>query len=106
MTTESFHRTLRARREGCVEDNSNPERRGARADECSVSVQRGEWMRRIASALERAGAALGSEEAADAWLARPHPLLNGETPVARLRTESGMREVEDMLTVIDETAAA
>lgn len=46
------------------------------------------------------------EEAARTWLTTPHPLLQGETPLERLDTEPGLREVEDMLTVIDETAAA
>ena len=46
------------------------------------------------------------EEAARTWLTTPHPLLQHETPLERLDTEPGLREVEDMLTVIDETAAA
>jgi hypothetical protein len=33
-------------------------------------------------------------------------VLGGESPVERLDTEPGLREVEDMLTVIDETGAA
>jgi uncharacterized protein (DUF2384 family) len=52
------------------------------------------------------GDTLGDEDAARAWLKRPHALLGGECPLARLDTEPGLREVEDMLTTIDETAAA
>jgi len=48
----------------------------------------------------------GNEGAVRAWLTTPKPVLNGETPLDRLDTEPGLREVEDMLTVIDETAAA
>ena len=58
--------------------------------------------------------AFGSDEAAHAWLTEPHGLLRSEgrpegcpeSPLGRLDTEPGLREVEDMLTVIDETAAA
>lgn len=46
------------------------------------------------------------EDAARTWLTTPKTLLRGETPLERLDTEPGLREVEDMLTVIDETAAA
>lgn len=45
-------------------------------------------------------------EAARVWLTSPKALLGGETPLQRLDTEPGLREVEDMLTVVDETAAA
>lgn len=48
----------------------------------------------------------GDEEAVRRWLTAPKALLGGETPLERLDTEPGFREVEDMLTVIDETAAA
>ncbi|MDX1545636.1 MAG: antitoxin Xre-like helix-turn-helix domain-containing protein [Rhodothermales bacterium] len=45
------------------------------------------------------------EQAARAWLTTPKSVLRGETPLERLDTEPGLREVEDMLTVIGETAA-
>lgn len=48
----------------------------------------------------------GREEAARTWLTTSKSLLGGETPLDRLDTEPGLREVEDMLTVIDETSAA
>ena len=54
-------------------------------------------------ALEAFG---GDEGRARTWLTTPKAVLRGETPLARLDTEPGLREVEDMLTVIDETAAA
>ena len=50
--------------------------------------------------------ALASDEAARTWLKTPHGLLGGETPLERLDTEPGLREVEDLLTTIDETGAA
>lgn len=62
---------------------------------------------RLIYIYDRALAAFESRhELAHAWLTSPHALLDGEQPLARLDTEPGMREVEDMLTVIDETAAA
>lgn len=45
------------------------------------------------------------EQTARAWLTTPKSVLEGETPLERLDTEPGLREVEDMLTVIGETAA-
>jgi putative toxin-antitoxin system antitoxin component (TIGR02293 family) len=61
---------------------------------------------RVLHVIHRAVDALGDEDAARTWLLSPHALLGGETPLERLDTEPGLREVEDMLTVIDETAAA
>jgi putative toxin-antitoxin system antitoxin component (TIGR02293 family) len=50
--------------------------------------------------------AFASESSARQWLKAPHGLLNGETPLERLDTEPGLREVEDLLTTLDETNAA
>lgn len=61
---------------------------------------------RLLHAWDRATEALGSESSARRWLAAPHDLLGGDSPLERLDTEPGLREVEDMLTVIDETGAA
>jgi putative toxin-antitoxin system antitoxin component (TIGR02293 family) len=54
----------------------------------------------------RSRSAFASEDAARTWLKTPHGLLDGETPLQRLDTEPGLREVEDLLTTIDETGAA
>lgn len=61
---------------------------------------------RLLHVWHRSTEAFKSEDAARTWLTEPHTLLGGESPVQRLDTEPGLREVEDMLTVIDETAAA
>jgi putative toxin-antitoxin system antitoxin component (TIGR02293 family) len=50
--------------------------------------------------------AFASDASARSWLKTPHGLLDGETPLQRLDTEPGLREVEDLLTTIDETGAA
>lgn len=47
----------------------------------------------------------GHENAARTWFVTPKAVLDGETPLERLGTQPGLREVEDMLTVIDETTA-
>jgi putative toxin-antitoxin system antitoxin component (TIGR02293 family) len=50
--------------------------------------------------------AFPSGEAARTWLRAPHGLLGGETPLEHLETQPGLREVENLLTTLDETGAA
>ena len=54
----------------------------------------------------RSRRAFASDTSARTWLKTPHGLLDGESPLQRLDTEPGLREVEDLLTTIDETGAA
>ena len=61
---------------------------------------------RLLYIVEQALKTFEDQEAARSWLTTPKALLGGETPLERLDTEPGLREIEDMLTVIDETAAA
>lgn len=61
---------------------------------------------RLLHIWERSRTAFASDDAARTWLKTPHGLLDGETPLERLDTEPGLREVEDLLTTIDETGAA
>ena len=61
---------------------------------------------RLIHIWQRSRTAFASDDAARTWLKTPHGLLNGETPLQRLDTEPGLREVEDLLTTIDETGAA
>ena len=61
---------------------------------------------RLLHIWERSRTAFASDDAARTWLKTPHGLLDGETPLERLDTEPGLREVEDLLTTIDETNAA
>ena len=58
------------------------------------------------SSWDHALGALGSADAARAWLTEAKAVLGGESPAERLDTEPGLREVEDMLTVLDETGVA
>ena len=80
------------------------QRRRQRSEDLTPAESDRLW--RLLHVWRRAAEALGSEEAARTWLIEPHGLLGGESPLGRLDTEPGLREVEDMLTVIDETAAA
>lgn len=61
---------------------------------------------RLLHVWARSQAAFASDDAARTWLKTPHGLLGGETPLERLDTEPGLREVEDLLTTLDETNAA
>ncbi|MEM1095687.1 MAG: antitoxin Xre-like helix-turn-helix domain-containing protein [Bacteroidota bacterium] len=61
---------------------------------------------RLLHVFEQAKRALGSEDAVRQWLLNPHAHLGDEAPLDRLDTQPGLREVEDMLTVIDETGVA
>lgn len=61
---------------------------------------------RLLHIWNRSRTAFASDDAARTWLKTPHGMLGGETPLERLDTEPGLREVEDLLTTIDETNAA
>jgi putative toxin-antitoxin system antitoxin component (TIGR02293 family) len=61
---------------------------------------------RLLHIWQRSRTAFASDESARTWLKTPHGLLGGETPLERLDTEPGLREVEDLLTTLDETGAA
>jgi putative toxin-antitoxin system antitoxin component (TIGR02293 family) len=56
---------------------------------------------RVADVLERAREVWENEQ--DAWdfLHAPHPLLGGERPIDRARTERGARQVADLLWKLD-----
>ena len=51
----------------------------------------------LAETYDLAVRALDGEGRARAWLGRPHRLLGGEAPVARLDTLAGVREVQAVL---------
>ncbi len=80
------------------------QRRRARGEKLTPAESDRVW--RLLHVTALACDALGTEAAAREWLTTPKTLLGGETPLERLDTEPGLREVEDMLTVIDETSAA
>ena len=72
----------------------------------SLSPATSDRLWRLLHVYHLAKRAFGSKEAARAWMTESKAMLGGETPLAHIDTEPGLREVEDMLTVIDETGAA
>ncbi len=60
----------------------------------------------VAETFDLAVQALDNADRARAWLFRPHALLGGETPMARLDTLAGAREVQSMLRHIEYGMAA
>lgn len=60
----------------------------------------------LAETYDLAVQALEGEDRARAWLTRPHRLLDGESPVARLDTLAGVREVQAMLYHVEYGMAA
>jgi putative toxin-antitoxin system antitoxin component (TIGR02293 family) len=62
-----------------------------------LSAEESERTERLARIVALAEALWGREREARAFLNRPHPLLNGETPLDVARTELGARRVEGLL---------
>ena len=77
-----------------------------RAAGARLSPAESDRLWRLLHALALARRAFADDASAREWLTTPKALLGGETPLDRLDTEPGLREVEDMLTVVDETGAA
>lgn len=62
-----------------------------------LSVDESERTERLARVVALAEALWGDEREARAFLNRPHPLLDSETPLNVARTELGARRVEHLL---------
>ena len=75
--------------------------RAARARRQTLTPEQGERFVRIAGVLARALDVWGDEEDAADFLVSPHPLLGGDTPIDRARSELGARQVEDILAKLD-----
>lgn len=60
----------------------------------------------ITDLLTQATEVFGSPAQASTWLTRPHPSLDGETPLKRARTPWGMSKVQSMLVALRYGAAA
>lgn len=54
----------------------------------------------LADLLTQATEVFGAPRLASTWLARPHPLLEGETPLKRARTPWGLGKVQAMLVAL------
>ena len=60
----------------------------------------------ITDLLTKATEVFGSPTQASTWLTRPHPSLDGETPLKRARTPWGMSKVQSILAALRYGAAA
>ena len=67
-----------------------------------LTVEESDRVLRAIRVLSLAESIYGSRERALAWLRRPHPRLDGRTPLSHLNTDTGSRIVEELLVQIDE----
>jgi putative toxin-antitoxin system antitoxin component (TIGR02293 family) len=67
-----------------------------------LTLEESDRVLRVIRVLSSAEAVYGSRERALAWLRQPHPRLDGRTPLSLLKTDTGSRIVEELLTQIDE----
>lgn len=67
-----------------------------------LTMEESDRVLRVIRSLSAAEAVYGSRERALAWMRRPHPRLAGRTPLSLLKTDTGSRMVEELLTQIDE----
>jgi putative toxin-antitoxin system antitoxin component (TIGR02293 family) len=67
-----------------------------------LTMEESDRVLRVIRALSSAEAIYGSRERALAWMRRPHPRLEGRTPLSLLKTDTGSRIVEELLVQIDE----
>ena len=67
-----------------------------------LTIEESDRVLRVIRALSLAESVYGTRERALGWLRKPHPRLEGRTPLSLLKTDTGSRIVEDMLIQIDE----
>lgn len=76
-----------------ISERTIARRRGAR----QLTAAESDRLYRVARTLAHAVSVLGSIEKAREWFARGNRALGGETPIALLDTDIGVRQVEDVL---------
>jgi putative toxin-antitoxin system antitoxin component (TIGR02293 family) len=67
-----------------------------------LTLEESDRVLRLVRILSTAEAVYGYRERALGWLRRPHPQLDGRSPISLLKTDTGSRIVEELLTQIDE----
>jgi putative toxin-antitoxin system antitoxin component (TIGR02293 family) len=72
----------------------------------SLTPDQSDRFSRLLRIIEEAEATFGDAGKAHIWLRRPTPLLDGESPLDRLDTDIGTRQVEAMLGRISHGLAA
>jgi len=67
-----------------------------------LTTEESDRVLRMIRVLSLAESVYGSRERALAWLRKPHARLEGRVPLLLLKTDTGSRIVEELLTQIDE----
>src|SRR5215472_12357578 len=67
-----------------------------------LTIEESDRVVRVIRALSLVGSVYGARERALVWLRKPHPRLDGRTPLSLLKTDTGARIVEALLIQIDE----
>jgi len=73
-----------------------------RLEQGRLSLDESERLLALAKIVALATETLGSEAKAIHWLKSPVPALGGRSPLACAETQVGLREVEDLLTRIQD----
>lgn len=67
-----------------------------------LTVDESDRVLRVIRALSLAESVYGNRQRALEWLRKPHARLDGRAPLSLLKTDTGSRIVEELLTQIDE----
>ena len=67
-----------------------------------LTLEESDRVLRLVRILSAAEAVYGNREGALGWLRRSHPRLDGRSPISLVKTDTGSRIVEELLTQIDE----
>ena len=67
-----------------------------------LTVEESDRVLRVIRVLSLAESVYGNRIRALEWLRKPHPRLDGRTPLSLLKTDTGSRLVEELLVQIDE----
>jgi putative toxin-antitoxin system antitoxin component (TIGR02293 family) len=67
-----------------------------------LTIEESDRVLRVVRALSLAESVYAGRERALGWLRKPHPRLEGRTPLSLLKTDTGSRIVEALLIQIDE----
>jgi putative toxin-antitoxin system antitoxin component (TIGR02293 family) len=67
-----------------------------------LTLEESDRVLRIVRILSSAESVYGNRERALAWLRKPHPRLEGRSPLSLVKTDTGSRIVEELLVQIDE----
>ena len=67
-----------------------------------LTLEESDRVLRLVRILSTTEAIYGNRERALGWLRTPHPRLDGRSPISLVKTDTGSRIVEELLTQIDE----